>query len=63
MTSKKNPRVKTVIGMVKTTRIGFTMVFSKDKTAATRRPVMAESICTPGKIKEVIMIANVLMIN
>ena len=44
MTSKKNPRVKTVIGMVKTTRIGFTMVFSKDKTAATSKPVIAESI-------------------
>lgn len=63
ITSKKSPRVKMVIGMVKTTSIGFTMVFSKDKTAATRIPVIAESMCTPGNMKEVIMTANVLMIN
>ena len=63
ITSKNSPRVKMVIGIVKTISMGFTMAFSKDKTAATRMPVIAESMCTPGNIKEVIMTANVQMIN
>ena len=47
---QEKSKSKMVIGMVKTTSIGFTMVFSKDKTAATRIPVIAESMCTPGNM-------------
>jgi hypothetical protein len=35
MTSRKNPKVKTVIGIVRMVRIGFTIVFRKARTTAT----------------------------
>ncbi len=39
MASKKSPNVKTVIGIVKMVKIGFTMVFKNAKTIATNNAV------------------------
>lgn len=38
--NKKKPNVKTVIGIVKIVKIGFTMLFKNAKTIATKSVVM-----------------------
>lgn len=63
MISKNKPRVKMVIGIVSITSTGFRMEFKTESTIATRTPVTADSICTPGKINEVIITANALTTN
>jgi hypothetical protein len=52
-----------VIGIVSMTSIGFTTALSKAKTAATIIPVMTESMCTPGKMRDVIITAKALTIS
>jgi hypothetical protein len=49
ITNKNKPNVKTVIGKVKKTKIGFKKVFSKPKTTATITAVVILSTCTPVK--------------
>ncbi len=39
ITSKKSPKVTTVIGMVSMVKIGFTIVFKKASTTATNNAV------------------------
>ncbi len=63
ITSRKIPSVKIVIGIVKMTKIGFTIVFKNASTAATNMAVQTESICTPGNRSEVTITAKTLMIN
>ena len=49
MTSKNNPNVKMVMGMVRIIKNGFTKLFNKPNTAATKMAVSVLSICTPDK--------------
>lgn len=39
ITKRNNPRVKTVAGIVKRTKIGFTKTFNTPKTTATTKAV------------------------
>jgi len=52
ITSKNNPKVKSVTGRVNRTRIGFTKIFSKPKTTATIIEVVKFSTFTPFIIWE-----------
>jgi hypothetical protein len=52
-----------VIGMVKNISKGLIRAFKTARTAATAIPVKTESILTPGKIREVTIIARVLIIS
>lgn len=60
ITSKKSPRVRMVIGRVKSTKIGFTIKLSKLNTMATITAVVKESTPTPGKICDKITTATAL---
>lgn len=48
ITNANNPKVRIVIGKVKSRRIGFTNVLRSPKTNATIRAVRIESTTTPG---------------
>jgi hypothetical protein len=50
ITSKKSPRVTSVIGKVSNIRIGFTMAFKIANTMASTMAVQKVSMCTPLKI-------------
>lgn len=56
---KNKPKVKTVIGMVSTIIIGFTMAFKKARVAAKITAVTGPSKFTPGRIFAVTKIASV----
>ena len=47
MTIKNNPKVNTVKGMVKTTKMGFTKLFNNPNTTATNNAVIVLSTVTP----------------
>ena len=47
MIKRKTPRVRIVIGIVRITRMGLTIEFSNERTAATKMAVNTESIWTP----------------
>ena len=47
ITNKNKPKVNTVTGKVKNTKIGFKKVFNKPITMATNKAVLIESTCTP----------------
>lgn len=49
MTSKNKPRLNTVIGKVKRTKIGFTKRFNTPKTSATVKAVVKASTTIPLK--------------
>jgi hypothetical protein len=46
ITNKKIPRVTSVMGSVRITRIGFTMAFKNASTSAKINAVVKDSICT-----------------
>ena len=48
ITKRKNPKVTTVIGMVRMVRIGFTIVFKNASTTATNTVVIKSSTEIPG---------------
>lgn len=48
--NKKSPKVKTVIGKVRSVSKGFTMVFKNAKTIATKTADKKSSTLTPGNI-------------
>ena len=48
MTSKNNPKVKIVIGMVKNTNIGLTIALSKASTKANNMPSVILATVIPG---------------
>lgn len=48
ITTVKRPRVRTVMGRVRSTKIGFTIVLSTARTIATTKAVTKESTETPG---------------
>ena len=56
--SKNNPKVNTVIGSVKITKIGFIKRFNNDKTTDTIIAVVYPSTWTPGKTCAKINTAN-----
>ena len=58
MTSRNNPSVTIVTGMVRMISIGFTNVFSKANTNATIIVVLISMISTPGKIQAAINAAT-----
>ena len=60
MNNKNKPRVIMVIGIVRIMRTGFTIALRKARTAATIKPVKGESMCTPGRISEVMITAKAL---
>jgi len=49
MTSRNNPRVKSVIGIVRRMRIGFTTALSRARTAATITAVSISGTSIPGR--------------
>ncbi len=61
ITNKNNPKDSIVAGIVKITRIGFTKVFNKDRTTATIRAEIYQSIETPGNRYAVIKTAKPLI--
>jgi hypothetical protein len=63
MTSKNNPRVKTVIGKVKITKIGFTNKFNKPNTIATITADLNPSTWAILGKKLVIVITNKVVIS
>jgi hypothetical protein len=48
ITSRNNPKVRIVMGMVSITNTGLTTTFRSDKTIAASRAVIKESTATPG---------------
>lgn len=48
MANKKNPKVNTVIGIVRIVSIGFTILFKKANTTATNKADKSSSSVTPG---------------
>jgi len=58
MKSKNNPKVKTVIGIVKTMRIGLIKLFNKPITTATKTAVIVLSTLTPLNKKAAINTAT-----
>ena len=50
ITKRKRPSVKTVIGSVSKTKIGFIMAFKQAKTNAKMMAVVILEMCTPVKI-------------
>ena len=48
MNKRNIPKVKTVTGKVKMTRIGFTMKLSMESASATKTAVRKPSVETPG---------------
>ena len=67
ITSKNNPRVTKVMGIVSITNTGFTNTFRSAKTPATTTAIKNPSTCAPGKTVAQIKTANAdkisLMIN
>jgi hypothetical protein len=49
ITSKNNPKVNKVTGIVRNTKTGFKNVFNKPRTTATQRAATILVTCTPGK--------------
>ena len=49
ITSKNNPKVRIVTGIVRIINKGFKNVFSSPKTIATSSAVVKSATCTPGK--------------
>jgi len=60
MTSRKNPKVTIVIGIVSKTRTGFTIEFINARTAATMMAVNTPSKWTPGRSSEETITASAL---
>lgn len=65
MTIKKRPRLTIVIGIVRTTIMGFITAFKNANTTATSSAVkkLLSSILTPGSRNEDIKTASVEIIN
>jgi len=61
ITSRKRPKVSTVMGMVNSIKIGFIKLFNKPSTAATIMAVTVPLICTPGNIKTAIKMATAVI--
>jgi hypothetical protein len=49
ITSKNNPKVNKVTGIVRNTNMGFKNVFNNPNTMATHKAATIEVTCTPGK--------------
>jgi hypothetical protein len=61
ITSRKRPKVSTVIGIVNRINIGFIKLFNRPSTAATIMAVTVPLICTPGNRNTAIKMATAVI--
>jgi len=61
ITSRKSPKVNTVIGIVNRIKMGFIKLFKRPSTAATIMAVTVPLICTPGNRNTAIKMATAVI--